>query len=248
MAGKGSDPSDGEIRGAMADILREGELSKLTSRIVRTQLEEKFGVSFLGRKKEIDAMLMEMIENQEKETENEKEQEQEQENGTSDQANGVEPERSDQEDEESGKDDEPSAKKKKQESHTVDDAELARKLHEDEKGFRARRQNTKKTVERKKSASAKKPKESKGENKGFRKLMALSPVLAELVGQDRMARSDIVKKMWEIIRERKLEDPKNKRFTICDEQLYQVFGLKRFQTFSMMKYLKKHVKDPELLS
>ena len=43
-------------------------------------------------------MLMEMIENQEKETENEKEQE----NGTSDQANGVEPERSDQEDEESG--------------------------------------------------------------------------------------------------------------------------------------------------
>ena len=50
------------------------------------------------RKKEIDAMLMEMIENQEKETENEKEQE----NGTSGQANGVEPERSDQEDEESG--------------------------------------------------------------------------------------------------------------------------------------------------
>lgn len=43
-------------------------------------------------------MLMEMIENQEKETENEKEQE----NGTSDQANGVQPERSDQEDEESG--------------------------------------------------------------------------------------------------------------------------------------------------
>ena len=32
-----------------SDILREGELSKLTSRIVRTQLEEKFGVSFLGR-------------------------------------------------------------------------------------------------------------------------------------------------------------------------------------------------------
>ena len=79
MAGQGSDPSDAEIQGAMAgkwtlfydilifyssllqkklyiffifffsDILREGELSKLTSRIVRTQLEEKFGVSFLGR-------------------------------------------------------------------------------------------------------------------------------------------------------------------------------------------------------
>ena len=32
-----------------ADILKEGELSKLTSRIVRSQLEEKFDVSFLGR-------------------------------------------------------------------------------------------------------------------------------------------------------------------------------------------------------
>lgn len=43
-------------------------------------------------------MLMEMIQNREKETEDEKEQE----NGTSDQANGVEPEGSGQEDEESG--------------------------------------------------------------------------------------------------------------------------------------------------
>ena len=79
MARQGSDPSDAEIQGAMAgkwvllydiqifyssplqgklyiififffsEILREGELSKLTSRIVRTHLEEKFGVSFLGR-------------------------------------------------------------------------------------------------------------------------------------------------------------------------------------------------------
>ena len=33
----------------IADILKEGELTELTSRIVRAQLEEKFGVSFLGR-------------------------------------------------------------------------------------------------------------------------------------------------------------------------------------------------------
>ena len=31
------------------DILRDGELSQLTSRIVRRQLEDKFGVSFLAR-------------------------------------------------------------------------------------------------------------------------------------------------------------------------------------------------------
>lgn len=53
-------------------------------------------IHFLFRKKEIDRMLMEMIENQEKSSGDEKEQE----NGTSE-MNGVEKEESDQEDEES---------------------------------------------------------------------------------------------------------------------------------------------------
>lgn len=53
-------------------------------------------IHFLFRKKEIDRMLMEMIENQEKSSGDEKKQE----NGTSE-MNGVEKEESDQEDEES---------------------------------------------------------------------------------------------------------------------------------------------------
>jgi len=72
----------------------------------------------------------------------------------------------------------------------------------------------------------------------------LSPALAEVVGEEKMARSDVVKKMWQVIRERKLEDPKNKRFMICDEQLQKIFGRKRIQTFGMMKYLTKHIWDP----
>ncbi|KAL9982440.1 hypothetical protein ACROYT_G004480 [Oculina patagonica] len=252
-----AEPSDAEIQSAMAVILREGELSQLTSRIVRSQLEDKFGVSFYGRKKEIDKMLMEMIENQEKSTEDEKEQE----NGSSG-INGVEQEESEQEDEESSEDEEPSPKKIKQDTkketskadsdsdddtHDANDAELARKLHENENGLRTRRQTTRKPVERKKPTKTKKPKESSGNKKGFGKLMVLSPALAEVVGGEKMSRSDVVKRMWEIIRERKLEDPKNKRFTLCDEQLQHIFGRKRIQTFGMMKYLKKHIWDPALI-
>jgi len=39
------------------------------------------------------------------------------------------------------------------------------------------------------------------------------------------------------------KDPKNKQFAVCDEQLQKVFGVKRFRTFGMMKYLKSHFTD-----
>lgn len=76
--------------------------------------------------------------------------------------------------------------------------------------------------------------------KGYTKSMTLSPELAALVGQDSMARHEVVKKVWSIIKERDLYDPKNKQYAICDDALFKVIGVKRFRTFGMMKYLKNH--------
>lgn len=39
------------------------------------------------------------------------------------------------------------------------------------------------------------------------------------------------------------QDPKNKQFAICDDELFKVIGVKRFRTFGMMKYLKNHFVD-----
>ncbi|KAK4875069.1 hypothetical protein RN001_011491 [Aquatica leii] len=75
---------------------------------------------------------------------------------------------------------------------------------------------------------------------GYTKSMTLSPELAALVGQSTMARHEVVKKIWDIIKERDLYDPKNKQFAICDDALLKVIGVKRFRTFGMMKYLKSH--------
>ncbi|KAF5288637.1 hypothetical protein FQA39_LY15332 [Lamprigera yunnana] len=75
---------------------------------------------------------------------------------------------------------------------------------------------------------------------GYTKSMTLSPELAALVGQNSMARHEVVKKIWDIIKERDLYDPKNKQFAICDDALFKVIGVKRFRTFGMMKYLKSH--------
>lgn len=58
-----------------------------------------------------------------------------------------------------------------------------------------------------------------------------------------MPRHAVVKKMWEIIKERNLYDPKNKQFAICDKDLLPVMGIKRFRTFGMLKYLKTHFRD-----
>jgi len=61
-----------------------------------------------------------------------------------------------------------------------------------------------------------------------------------VVGADAMARHEVVKKIWAIIKEKNLYDPKNKQFAICNDELLKVFGCKRFRTFGMMKYLKNH--------
>merc|ERR1711890_184782 len=92
-------------------------------------------------------------------------------------------------------------------------------------------------------SSSKKAKTAEGGKKKeteFTKTCKLSVNLAALMGQDEMPRHEVVKRMWAIIKERNLYDPKNKQFAICDPELHKIMGVKRFHTFGMMKYLKNH--------
>merc|ERR1719505_257728 len=81
---------------------------------------------------------------------------------------------------------------------------------------------------------------NRGKKSAFTKSFKLSAELADVVGSDVMPRHEVVKKLWAVIKERELQDPKNKQFAICDDQLQKVFGIKRFRTFGMMKFLKDH--------
>lgn len=78
---------------------------------------------------------------------------------------------------------------------------------------------------------------------GYTKECTLSPELAKVMGQPTMARHEVVKQMWKLVKEKNLYDPKNKQFAICNDELLAVFGVKRFRTFGMMKYLKNHFMD-----
>ncbi|XP_071528743.1 uncharacterized protein [Panulirus ornatus] len=80
----------------------------------------------------------------------------------------------------------------------------------------------------------------RGKKSAFTKSFKLSPELADVVGSDVMPRHEVVKKLWAVIKERELQDPENKQYAICDDQLFKVIGVKRFRTFGMMKHLKDH--------
>ena len=55
-----------------------------------------------------------------------------------------------------------------------------------------------------------------------------------------MARPTVVKKLWELIRNRSLQDPSDKRRILCDDSFKAVFGVTHFTMFEMNKLLVSH--------
>ena len=56
-----------------------------------------------------------------------------------------------------------------------------------------------------------------------------------------MARTEIVKCLWEYIRENNLQNPANKREIILDSEMKKVFGCETFTMFTMNKYVGAHI-------
>ncbi|KAF3670018.1 Protein TRI1 [Capsicum annuum] len=76
---------------------------------------------------------------------------------------------------------------------------------------------------------------------GFNKPCALSPQLQKLVGEPELGRPEVVKKIWAYIREKKLQNPQNKRKILCDDVLSGIFRAKAIDMFQMNKVLSKHI-------
>ncbi len=83
---------------------------------------------------------------------------------------------------------------------------------------------------------------AKKTNSAFMKPMKISADLAVIVGAGPMPRSEVVSKMWVYIKKHNLQNPKNKRNIMADENLKKVFGGKSEVTmFEMAKLISKHV-------
>ena len=84
--------------------------------------------------------------------------------------------------------------------------------------------------------------EKKGEDKVFFHFYTLSPELAAIVGANRLTWYDIQEKVRAVIEERKLYDPENKEYIICDEELMKISKIKRIKLCDLLDSLNKHFK------
>ena len=79
-------------------------------------------------------------------------------------------------------------------------------------------------------------------NSAFMKPLNVSLELAAVVGKGPLPRSEVVKKLWVYIKGKNLQDPKNKRNIVADENLKKVFGGKDVvDMFEMTKLVSKHL-------
>lgn len=70
----------------------------------------------------------------------------------------------------------------------------------------------------------------------------ISDELANFLGKGKeMARTDVVKSLWEYIREHNLQNEENKREILLDSRMQDVFGCESFTMFTMNKYVSAHI-------
>jgi upstream activation factor subunit UAF30 len=94
-----------------------------------------------------------------------------------------------------------------------------------------------------KKAAAKKPAAKRKPNAAFMKAMTPSAMLAAVVGNNPMPRTEVTKKIWDYIKKNKLQDAVNKRLINADEKLKAVFGGKnKVSMFEMTKLVSSHLK------
>uniref|UniRef100_A0A336KAK9 CSON000755 protein n=1 Tax=Culicoides sonorensis TaxID=179676 RepID=A0A336KAK9_CULSO len=221
------------LRKEIHEILKDADLSKTSARKVRQQVEEKLDCDLTDRKKEIDELVMEFI--NDKSDDEDEEEEEEESDASVEEKPAKRPS--------SAK--KPATKKKRHDSDSAseDGSDDDYKPSKGKSGGKKKKKGSDSDSDddyKPKKAAKKSSGGGKGGGRGFTRPLQLSPELASLMGSEVLPRHEVVKKVWAMIKERNLYDPKNKQFAICDADLLKVIGVKRFRTFGMMKYLQPH--------
>jgi upstream activation factor subunit UAF30 len=85
------------------------------------------------------------------------------------------------------------------------------------------------------------PRKRRGAGRGLSVKKELSPELAAFLGQDTASRTEVVKQLWDYIKEHGLQNPDNKREILLDAKMKDVFGVDTFTMFTMNKYVAAHI-------
>jgi upstream activation factor subunit UAF30 len=69
----------------------------------------------------------------------------------------------------------------------------------------------------------------------------LSKDLSIFTGKKELSRGEVMKKIWQYIKLKGLQNPKDKREILCDKVLEALLGVKRVNMFKMAGLLSKHI-------
>lgn len=94
----------------------------------------------------------------------------------------------------------------------------------------------KKYKNRPKTAYQKGPKSKSGVSGG----KSLSKELAELLGEEKLSRPEVTKRIWDYIKKEKLQNPKDRREIVPDERLAKVTGKEPFSMMLLARKLSPH--------
>lgn len=75
---------------------------------------------------------------------------------------------------------------------------------------------------------------------GFNTLLGLSDELADFMGKDKATRAQVTKAVWDHIKKKKLQDPKDKRTIRPDAVLATILGNRPINMFKMTTKLSQH--------
>ena len=205
------------------EIISQSDLNTITPKTIRLALESEFSIDLSSQKKELKELVFEILEEYQSSLREEV---------TSIKAEPLE-----------------SSQEEPSHQSVQDDEKLAieLQLQENALGSRSARSSRiqKKPLTKRKAKTASADGSRKKVNNGFTKPHVLSAPLSAFIGMEFCSRPEVVKKIWEHVKSKNMQDPKDKRYICCDEGLAAVFGKKRVHMFEMNKILSKHLKPAE---
>ncbi|GAB2227296.1 hypothetical protein Droror1_Dr00009112 [Drosera rotundifolia] len=79
---------------------------------------------------------------------------------------------------------------------------------------------------------------------GFLAPARLSPTLVEFLGtgECELTRAMVISRIWDYIKDKHLQDPKDTRMVLCDEKLKELLGVDSFRGFAVSKLLSPHLR------
>jgi len=75
------------------------------------------------------------------------------------------------------------------------------------------------------------------------KALKPSAALAAILGSEPLPRTEAIKKLWEYIKERNLQNPANRRNILCDGALKAVMGKDEVTMFEMTGLVSRHLES-----